>query len=79
MAHDRRTWLAAACTAAAAYGAWGLIDRTISEQSQRTSCDVPGDSLPEMRSLVALIGTSAAGLAVILFLMKALGGWNRWN
>lgn len=68
--HPTLSWLAAACVAAAAYGGWGLIDRSIAAQSERLDTDVPEDALPEMRSLFALIGTSAAILAAVLFLMK---------
>ena len=74
------SWLAAGCIAVAAYGGWGLIDRAIAAQFERPGeANIPEDSLPEMRALVAAVGTGAALVAVVTFLMKALGGWNRWN
>ena len=71
------SWLAAACAAAAAYGGWGLIDRAIAARSERADPDAPENSLPDMRSLFAAIGTGAAGLAGVLFMLWVLGSWFR--
>ena len=39
--------------------------------------DVPADSLPDMRSLSAFVGTGAALVAAAGFMMWALGAWFR--
>jgi hypothetical protein len=70
------SWLAASSVAVAAYGAWGLIDRTIVTRPDRLDAGVPEDLLPDMRALVVVMGTGAAGVAAALFMMRVLG-WFR--
>ena len=72
------SWLAAGCIAVAAYGSWGLIDRAIDGQSERSSTvGVPESSLPEVRSLFAVVGTGAALVAALGFMKWVLGAWFR--
>jgi hypothetical protein len=72
------SWLAAGCVAVAAYGSWGLIDRAIEIRSERSSnADVAADALPDLRLLVALVGTGAGLVAALRFMMWALGAWFR--
>jgi hypothetical protein len=72
------SWLAAGCVAVAAYGSWGLIDRAIEAQlEQLRGLEVPPDSLPDLRSLCAFVGTGATLVAAVRFMMWALGAWFR--
>lgn len=71
------SWLAAGFVATAAYGAWGLVDRAIVAKMDE-SHDTPGapNALPEMRGLIAIVGTGAALWAVLGFMAAALGNWH---
>ena len=72
------SWLAAGCVAVAAYGSWGLVDRAIEARSERSSnVDVLQSSLPEMRSLFAVVGTGAALVTAVGFMKWVLGAWFR--
>ena len=74
--HPMLTWLAAGCAAAAAYGAWGLLDRAM--ESRSTEPDAPRETLAfeGLRDLAAIAGTAAALWAVLSFMAVALGNWN---
>ena len=74
--HPMLTWLAAGCAAAAAYGAWGLLDRAM--ESRNTEPDAPRETLAfeGLRDLAAIVGTAAALWAVLSFMAVALGNWN---
>lgn len=72
--HPSLSWLAAGFLAAAAYGGWGLLDRFLAARSARPdAADVADDALPEMRTLIAVVGTAAAAWAVFGFIAAALG------
>jgi len=69
------SWLAAGFIATAAYGGWGLLDRTIAaNELRRDESGAPRDALPEVRNLVAVVGTGAAVWAALRFMAAALGG-----
>jgi len=72
--HPSLSWLAAGFLAVAAYGGWGLLDRSLAARSADPSAaGVPDDALPEMRALIALLGTAAAVWAVLGFIAAAFG------
>jgi hypothetical protein len=72
------SWLAAGFLSAAAYGSWGLLDRFLAERDDRPNAGgLTGDALPEMRTLIVLLGTAAAAWAVVGFSAAALGGGAR--
>ena len=75
--HPLLGWLAAGCAAVAAYGIWGLLDRTI---ETRTTEPAPSRGtlvqLGGLRDLTAIVGTVAALWAVLSFMAVALGNWN---
>ena len=75
--HPLLGWLAAGCAAVAAYGTWGLLDRTI---ETRTTAPAPPRGtllrLGGLRDLTAIVGTVAALWAVLSFMAVALGNWN---
>ena len=75
--HPMLGWLAAGCAAVAAYGAWGLLDRTIEARSPEplASRERLGQ-LRGLRDLTAVAGTAAALWAVLSFMAVALGNWN---
>ena len=71
------SWLVAGCVATAAYGAWGLLDRAGAANEVRPGdAGATPDALPEMRRLVAVVGTGAAVWAVVGFMSAALGNWH---
>jgi hypothetical protein len=71
-------WLAAGCLAVAAYGGWGLVDRAIQARVERSiNVDVPENALPELRWLIAVVGTGSALVAAVTFMRWALGAWFR--
>jgi hypothetical protein len=75
--HPMLGWLAAGCGAAAAYGIWGLLDRSIERRT--TDPAAPGDAASRLRGprdLTAIAGTVAALWAVLSFMAVALGNWN---
>src|SRR5690242_2426759 len=75
--HPMLGWLAAGCAAVAAYGIWGLLDRTI--ETKATELAVPRGTraqLGGLRDLTAIVGTLAALWAVLSFMAVALGNWN---
>jgi hypothetical protein len=68
------SWLAAGFLSAAAYGGWGLFDRAIlAKEGRPDDTAFAADSLPEMRGLMAALGTLAAVWAVLGFIAAALG------
>lgn len=75
--HPMLGWLAAGCAAVAAYGAWGLLDRTIEAKSTEplASRERVGQ-LAALRDVTAVVGTAAALWAVLSFMAVALGNWN---
>jgi len=73
------SWLAAGFLSAAAYGGWGLLDRFLAERSAAPeAAGVADDALPEMRTLIAVLGTAAAAWAVVGFISAALGTGARY-
>ena len=74
--HPMLGWLAAGCAAAAAYGAWGLLDRAI--ETKRAGQTGPSETLglEGLRDFVAIAGTAAALWAALSFMAVALGNWN---
>ena len=75
--HPLLSWVAAGCAAVAAYGAWGLLDRTASARQPATP-DERGKlaQLIGFRDLSAIFGTGAAVWAILSFMAAALGNWN---
>ena len=72
------SWLAAGFVAAAAFGAWGLVDRVVLARSALGDDARAPDALPEIRKLIAVLGTGAAGWAVLTFIAAALGRGARY-
>ena len=75
--HPMLGWLAAGCAAVAAYGIWGLLDRTI--ETRTTEATTSRETLAQLDSLrgfTAIAGTVAALWAVLSFMAVALGNWN---
>ena len=71
------SWLAAGFVAASAYGAWGLADRAIAAKTEEAHEPLAApDALPEMRGLIAIVGTGAGLWAVLGFMASALGNWH---
>lgn len=75
--HPLLSWVAAGCAAMAAYGVWGLLDRTASTRQPATP-DERGKlaQLVGFRDLSAILGTGAALWAILAFMAAALGNWN---
>ena len=75
--HPMLGWLAAGCAAVAAYGIWGLLDRTIETRTAEPAPPrVTLAQLRGLRGLTAIAGTIAALWAVLSFMAVALGNWN---
>ena len=72
------SWLAAGFVAAAAFGAWGLVDRVVLARAALQGEARPSNALPELRDLIAVLGTGAAGWAVLMFIAAALGRGARY-
>ena len=75
--HPMLGWLAAGCVSVAAYGLWGLLDRTIETRtSEPTTSRGTLAQLDGLRGFTAIVGTIAALWAVLSFMAVALGNWN---
>ena len=75
--HPALSWLAAGCAAAAAYGAWGLLDRAAqTSMSSEEACADTVRQLLGVRDLTAVLGGGAALWAVLDFMAAALGNWH---
>lgn len=74
--HPMLGWLAAGCAAVAAYGVWGLLDRTIETRAADPGARETVPRLGRLRDLAAIVGTAAALWAVLSFMAVALGNWN---
>ncbi|HEX6630836.1 MAG TPA: hypothetical protein VF048_07080 [Gemmatimonadaceae bacterium] len=68
---------ALAAAVAAAFGAWGIVDRTAAERRlTHPGTDRVGDTLRALRLLLAAAGvTAAAALALALMTLLLGGGW----
>lgn len=68
-------WLAAGFAATAFYGAWGLIDRTVTDaDTSPTSTRISRMLLRVPRFVAGVLGWASALFAIAAFLTAALGG-----
>jgi len=71
------SWLATAFLCVAAYGAWGLTDRSASDIMPGTAHE--HDRLAQrrvVRGVFAGIGVASAAWTMLAFMASALSGWN---
>lgn len=71
------SWLATAFLCVAAYGAWGLADRSASDIMPKSANDDDRvQTLRVLRVIFGGIGMASAVWTMLAFMASALSGWN---